>query len=147
MASGLHFGWYREQDRESDTVSISLLFGSLLAVCPSAIATWVNRTAGDFSFVNEFGFLIVSILLLASGVVLRLKSTTMVGTSATIIYFLTLLIYVPWGQLNKVAIDITIGSGSLFGFGLALAVFRDRLLLLPEKIKHRQGMFHVLSWR
>ncbi len=35
---GYH-GWYREQERESDVVSMSLLCGSLLASVPRAIAT------------------------------------------------------------------------------------------------------------
>ena len=63
------------------------------------------------------------------------------------LYFLTLLILVPWSQLNSVAVAITVGGGILFGFGLTLAFFRDRLLVLPERIKQRKGVFRVLNWR
>jgi hypothetical protein len=35
----------------------------------------------------------------------------------------------------------------IFSFGLVLSVYRDRLLTLPDKIKRREGVFRVLSWR
>ena len=142
-----HLGWYREQDRESELVSTSLIFGALLASVPLAIATWIDRGHDRFGIVNEVGFLIVSVLLLATGVVFRLKSTTLVGSTMTVLYFVTLLLFVPWSRLNAIAAVITIGGGTLFGLGLALAFFRDRLLALPERIKNRDGLFRVLNWR
>jgi hypothetical protein len=142
-----HIGWYREHERVSDVVSLSLVAGALLSVCPLALATWVDRYHGRFWVVNEFGFLILSVILLATGLVFRLKATTIVGGFATIIYFVTLLIFVPWGQLNTVAVVITVGGGLIFGFGLTLAIFRDRLITLPQRISERQGVFHVLGWR
>ena len=36
---------------------------------------------------------------------------------------------------NAVALAITIGGGFIFGSGLILAFFRDRLLALPDRIK------------
>jgi hypothetical protein len=42
---------------------------------------------------------------------------------------------------------MTLGGGSIFLIGLLLSVYRDRLLALPQKIKQRQGIFQVLSWR
>ena len=36
-----HVGWYREQDQQSDVVSMSLLFGSILVSVPLAIATLI----------------------------------------------------------------------------------------------------------
>ena len=142
-----HMGWYREQDRESDVVSTSLMIGALLATCPLAIATWYDRYHSKFFVVNEFGFLFTSVLLLATGLVFQLKSTTLVGGCTSALYFLTLLILVPWSQLNSVAVAITVGGGTIFGFGLILAFFRDRLIVLPERIKQRQGVFRVLNWR
>jgi hypothetical protein len=145
-----HYGWRREQDRESDLVSLSLLLGSLLASVPLAIATFIDRYNGDFGgffMMNELGFLSISILLLASGCVFQLKSTTLVGTAATTLYFVTLLLYVPWSRLNAVAIAILVVGGLLFGTGLMLSWYRDRLLALPAKIKGRQGIFRVLNWR
>lgn len=142
-----HLGWYREQDRESEFVSMSLMFGSLLAAVPLAIATWIDRGNGIFYPVNEFGFLFVSIGLLTAGVICQLKSTTLIGATSTVLYFLTLLIFVPWSRLNSVALAILIGGSILFGTGMILAFFRDRLLTLPDRIKNREGIFKVFNWR
>lgn len=142
-----HLGWYREQDRETDFVSMSLLFGSLLAAVPLAVATWIDRGQGVFYPLNEFGFLFVSLGLLVAGVICQLKSTTLIGAASSVLYFLTLLIFVPWGRLNSVALAILIGGSVLFGTGMILAFFRDRLLTLPERIKNREGIFRVFNWR
>ena len=144
-----HLGWYREQGREtdSDLVSTSLFFGSLLTAVPLAIATWVDRGDGKFLILNEAGFLFASVLLLGTGVVFRLKSTTVVGTLSTALYFVTLLLFIPWSRLDTIAILIIVGGSTLFGTGLVLAFFRDRLLTLPERIKKREGIFKVLNWR
>ncbi len=142
-----HAGWYREQDRESDLVSMSLFFGALLTSIPLALATWVDRGQGRFLILNEIGFLFVSVLLLGSGAVFRLKFTTLVGGVSTALYFVTLLIFVPWSRLSTIATLIIIGGGLLFGTGLILAFFRDRLLTLPERIQKREGIFMVLNWR
>src|SRR5581483_7119117 len=40
LAAG-HVGWYREQERQSDLVSLSLLLGSLLVGVPLAVATLI----------------------------------------------------------------------------------------------------------
>jgi len=142
-----HIGWYREQDRHSDTVSMSLSFGSLLASFPLAIATWIDRGQGQFLIINEIGFLLISVLLLGSGAVFRLRATTLVGAAMTALYFATLLIFVPWGRLNAVAWLLLIGGGVVFGAGSILAFFRDRLLAMPERIRSREGVFKVFNWR
>ena len=35
----------------------------------------------------------------------------------------------------------------LFAVGVALSVYRERLLALPERMKSREGVFQVLNWR
>jgi hypothetical protein len=142
-----HIGWYREQDRHNDLVTLSLLLGSVLAGIPLMVATLIDRSQDHFLILNELGFLAVSVLLLATGFLFQLKSTTLTGSGLTAIYFLTLLIFVPWSRLNTVAVSIIVGGGLVFGTGLVLAIYRDRLLVLPEKIKRRQGLFRILSWR
>jgi hypothetical protein len=145
-----HIGWYYEQDRENDLVSSSLILGSLLAAIPLAVATLIDRSQGNFGgflVLNELGFLIVSIALVTSGIMFQLKATALCGSASTILYFVTLLIYVPWARLNTVAVTIIVGGGLLFGTGLLLSLYRDRLLALPERIKKREGVFKVLSWR
>jgi hypothetical protein len=142
-----HIGWYREQERQNDLVTLSLLLGSLLVGVPLAIATLIDRSRNDFIPLNEFGFLAASVLLLTTGFLFQLKSTTLTGAALTVLYFVTLLVFVPWSRLNAVAISITVGGGTLFVTGLLLSVYRDRLLTLPDRIKHREGLFRVLNWR
>jgi hypothetical protein len=141
-----HIGWYREQERENDMVSLSLLVGSLLAGVPLAIATLIDRSQ-DIIYLNELGLLAAALLLVTTGFLFQLKTTTLVGAALTALYFVTLPILLPWKQLNTVAIFITVGGGTLFGVGLLLSVYRDRLLMLPDRIKHREGVFRVLTWR
>jgi hypothetical protein len=145
-----HVGWYREQERHSDLVSLSLLFGSLLAGVPLAVAAIVDRYRGNFEgfyVLNELGFLAVSLLLLVSGVLFRLRATTLTGAALTVLYFVTLLVYLPWGRMNVVAVALTAGGGVIFGLGLLLSVYRERLLALPDRVKRREGIFRVLAWR
>jgi hypothetical protein len=153
VASGLallivgHIGWYREHDRHNDLVGLALFLGSLLAGTPLLIATLVDRWRGQFLILDEMGFFCVSVLLLATGFIFRLRATTLTGSLFTIAYFVLLLLFVPWRELNSVAVIITVGGGVLFGTGLLLSVYRDRLLTLPDRIKKREGIYRVLSWR
>ena len=142
-----HIGWYREQDQQSDFVSMSLLFGALLTSVPLAIATWIDRGQDKWLPFNEFGFLFISVALLATGILFQLKTTTMVGSAATILYFVTLLLFIQWARLDAVAWASLIGGGVIFGSTLILAFFRDRLLTLPDRIKRREGAFRVFNWR
>lgn len=142
-----HVGWYREEGQPSDLVTTSLFVGSLLVGVPLAAATLIDRSRDHFLVLNELGFLAAAVLLLTSGFVLQLKATTLTGAALTALYFVTLLIFVPWSRLNAVAVFITAGGGVLFGLGLLLSLYRDRLLTLPERIKQREGVFRVLSWR
>lgn len=142
-----HFAWYREQDEESDLASSALLFGSILTVAPLAIATLIDRNVGDFLILNELGFLFASITLLALGILFRLRSTTVLGALATAVYFVSLALFVPWGQISTVAIAIMTGGTVIFGTGLILAFFRDRLLTLPDRMRKHEGLFRVLGWR
>ena len=146
LAAG-HIGWYREQERQNDLVSLSLLLGSLLVGVPLAAATLIDRSRDQFIVLNELGFLVAALMLVTTGFLFRLKSTTLSGTVLTVLYFVTLLIFVPWSRLNYVAVFIMVGGGTLFLSGLLLSLYRDRLLALPERIKQRQGLFRVLSWR
>jgi hypothetical protein len=142
-----HIGWYREQDRQNDLASVALFLGSLLVGVPLAIATLIDRSRDHFIFLNELGFLAAALLLVTSGFLFQLKSTTLTGAALTALYFLSLLIFVPWSRLNAVAVFITAGGGTLFLVGLLLSLYRDRLLALPDRIRRREGVFRVLGWR
>ena len=112
-------------------------------VCP--VIAW--RHANQFHWPDELGLLLVGSVLFLTGPAFRLRSTTLAGVLALTVYLTTLLIYLPWSQMSMAAICLMVGGAVIFGVGLLLSLYRDRLLALPEQIKKRQGLFRVLSWR
>jgi hypothetical protein len=154
VASGLvlliagHVGWYREEQNEQELVSFGLGVGALLVAAPLAIAVLVHRSHPAFSVVDELGMLSMGVLLLASGFMLQIRSTTLAGAGMLAVYLVTLLLFInmiPGVQLA--AIWMTIGGGAIFATGILLSIYRDRLLTLPEQVKRREGLFRVLRWR
>jgi hypothetical protein len=143
-----HVGWHREQDQQDDLVSFSLLIGSLLVCVPLAIAVVLHRIRPDFSALNELGMLVAGIVLLASGFIFHLRSTTITGATLLLIYLLTLVLYVNMLEnVQTAAIWMTIGGATIFITGILLSIYRDRLLALPDQVKRREGIFRVLTWR
>jgi hypothetical protein len=148
-----HVGWYREQApdvaRQSESVSLALFFGSLLAGIPLAIAVLIHRSANHhFSVADELGLLAAGVLMLGTGFMFQLRSTTLTGAVLLVLYVLTLPMLIrELENLSTAALLLAIGGGVVFTLGLVLSVYRDRLLTLPEKIKRREGIFRVLSWR
>lgn len=144
-----HVGWYRESERENDLVSFSLLMGSLLATVPLMIAVIVDRSRAQIFTLNEPGLMVVGIALLGLGIMCRIKSSTLIGGGALAAYILIVLFslrhYLEESWI--IGISLTAGGGLLFAIGLILSLYRDRLLTLPEKIKRREGVFKILSWR
>ncbi|MEI7701432.1 MAG: hypothetical protein WCK86_16655 [Planctomycetia bacterium] len=77
-------------------------------------------------------------------------TTTLIGCGMLLLNLLTLPMIVDWHaweKLNSVAVAITVCGGFVFGAGLILAFFRDRLLILPERIQRREGVFRVFNRR
>jgi hypothetical protein len=142
-----HVGWHREQEHQEDLVSFSLLIGSLLVGVPLAIAVVLHRACLEFSPLNELGTLVAGILFLATGFIFHLRSTTITGATLLLIYLLTMVLYVNMINVRTPAIWMTIGGGVIFGTGVLLSVYRDRLLTLPDQVKRREGIFRVLTWR
>ncbi|MFO0807901.1 MAG: hypothetical protein U0746_04690 [Gemmataceae bacterium] len=144
-----HVGWYRERDSESDGVSTLLGFGSVLVMVPLTAGLLWYRSTPAFSWPEELGVLTLGLGLLVSGSMLRIKSTTLAGVSMVTAFVVTLPLYARGmlKELQTTAILMTIGGGLVFGIGLALAMFRDRLLTLPDRIRKREGVFAVLGWR
>jgi hypothetical protein len=142
-----HIGWYKEGERHNDLVTLGLIWGSILVGLPLCIATMIDRFHDHFHVLNELGFLAAGILLLVSGVLCQLRTTTISGAVLTAWYFLALLVFIPWSRLNSVAWFILVGGTLVFVTGLALSVFREQLLQLPDRIKRREGAFRVLRWR
>ena len=154
MLLAAHIGWYREQERQDDMVSLGLVFGSLLVALPVTVVVLGKRlgltteATTPFYTWNEIGMLGIGLLLLSTGFVFQLRATTFVGGVMMALFLLSLLCYIRLpDKLQSLAVYIMIGGGVFFGVGLLLAVYRDRLLTLPDRIKRREGIFKVLSWR
>jgi hypothetical protein len=152
LAAG-HLGWYREREGESELVTLGLVFGCLLLAVPLVIAVLYCRietpTLFDtFHTLNEVGLLAAGLLLLATGFLFQIRSTTLTGAVLSTLYLVTLLLYVRLPEkLQTTAVYLMIGGGVFFGTGLLLSLYRDRLLTLPDRIKRREGIYRVLSWR
>jgi hypothetical protein len=139
--------WYREQDRHSDAASFCLLFGSLLAGVPLAIAAIVNRFVYQISMMDELSLATISVLMFVTGVMCRLRATTLVGGSLLIIHLAMLLVFAGMRAQLAVGVYLAIGGAAIFALGVVLSLYRDRLLALPQQIKHHEGAFRVLAWR
>jgi hypothetical protein len=154
LAAG-HLGWYREQEQQNDLVSVSLFLGSLLLAGPLTLAVLYCRSSytqeemfNTFHTLNELGMLAAGLLLLATGFMLHIKSTTLSGACTMIVYLVSLLLFIRVPEnLKTTAVYIMVGGGLFFGVGLLLSLYRDRLLTLPERIKRREGVYRVLTWR
>jgi hypothetical protein len=144
-----HLGWHRENERENDLVSFGLGLGSLLLGGTLTIAVLYHRAAPEFSWPDELGLLAGGLVLLASGFVLQIKSTTLAGAAMLTTYILTLLLFARgmFERVQTAALWLAVGGGLILLIGLVLAVYRDRLLTLPDRVKNREGVFRVLNWR
>jgi hypothetical protein len=145
-----HVGWHREQEGQNDLVSFCLFFGSLLVALPLTIAVlfYRCRPLPQFVTLDELGMLVAGIVLLTTGFVFRLRATTITGAGTLAVYLVSLLLYInAMENVQTVGIWLTIGGAAIVGSGIALSVYRDRLLVLPEKVRRREGIFRVLEWR
>jgi hypothetical protein len=145
-----HVGWHREQDQQNDVVTFSLLLGSLLVGVPLLIAVLMHRCrlTPEFSTLDELGMLVAGVVLLATGFVFQLRATTITGAALLVVYLLTLLLFINvLENVQTAAIWLSIAGAVIFGSGILLSIYRDRLLTLPERITRREGVFRVLSWR
>jgi hypothetical protein len=151
-----HLGWYREQEGHNDLVSACLLFGSVLVALPLTAAVVYYRSQKSFDpahfepfhTFNEIAMLAAGLVLLVTGFAFQIRSTTLAGGFLTAAYLVTLLLWLRIPEkLQTTAVYIMVGGGLVFGVGLLLSLYRDRLVQLPERIKRREGVFRVLSWR
>jgi len=142
--------WHREQGRtsgRSDTVTTQLIVGSLLAGLPLAIAAIAFRIGGEISLANEFALVTVGILLLVTGNICRIRSTTLTGGTLLATQFIMMLVSLGVRAQLAMGVYLTLGGAAIFTTGLLLSIHRDRLATLPDRIKTRQGIFKVLAWR
>jgi len=75
------------------------------------------------------------------------KSTTLIGGGLLFAHLLILIVSITYQPQVAVGVYLLIGGGLIFGLGVLLSIYRDRLLAIPEKIAKREGLFRVISWR
>lgn len=149
-----HLGWHRETDEDNDgLVSLNLVLGSLLAAGPLLLGLLSQRFMGDapawgWIMFHEIGTLTIGLTLLGAGILCRIRSTTLAGMSSLVVYLISLiaLIHVP-NQLQTVSVYMMVGGATFFGVAVMLSVYRDRLLMVPDRIRNGEGVFSVLKWR
>jgi hypothetical protein len=144
-----HIAWQREQNTssKSDTASFGLTLGSLLAAVPLLIAVIATRCTTGLSLPDELAMLTAGAILFVAGLVLQIRSTTLVGGIALGIHLVILMISAGMRAQLAVGVYLAIGGGLLFATGILLSIYRERLLEIPNDVKQRKGVFRVLSWR
>lgn len=148
-----HVGWAQEKDHRNVWVTLGLVFGSALFVIPMLMGligqrfNLYNETT-PWRIVHEISVLAAGLTLLGTGILFRLRSTTIVGATATLLYIATLVVYIRLPeQLQGVAVYMMIGGGVFFAVSLLLSIFRDIILAMPERFRGRRGLFRILTWR
>ena len=145
-----YVGRFRESDSdENEMVSIGLWLGSLMATVPLVVAVIYHRVDGGPSMIDELALLTVTVLMVLTGYVWQIKSTTFLGGISLVFYLFVFVASLSLG-LDKqwiVGVYLTVGGGLIFAVGVVLTIYRERLLQLPERISNRQGVFRVLNWR
>ena len=143
-------GRFREDENgaPNEMVSFGLWAGSALATLPLIVAVFYQwNSVQDFSLYDELALISVTILLLATGVVLRIRASTLFGGGTLVVYLCVLIVSIIYQPQVAIGIYLAAGGGLLFAFGLALAFYRDHLLAIPEQVANREGVFGVISWR
>jgi hypothetical protein len=151
MVASSYVGRFRETGtQENEMVSVGLFLGSLLAAVPLLTAVICHRYSGHFSLPDELALLVVTVLMLLTGVSWQIKSTTFFGGVSLVLYLLIFVISLSAGLLDRqwiIGISLAVGGSLIFAAGIGLSVYREKLLQLPEQIASRQGVFRVLNWR
>jgi hypothetical protein len=144
-----HLGLFRtEKDPQSDAVSLGLGLGSILAAAPLLISVLYHRwVVGAPSVVDEIALLTVTILMTVTGVSWQIKATTMWGGVTLVTYLVVLVAALAYHPQVAIGVYLAIGGAVVFGLGIALSVYREKLLELPEMAAKREGVFRILNWR
>lgn len=154
MVTAAYIGWSKEKNDKNEMVTLGFVVGSLLLAAPMMIGLLIYRIA-DFETVDmfwkqihEIGGLAIGLGLLGVGVLSRVRSTTLAGTTVMATYIMSILFMIRWPeQLQSVSVLLMIGGGLVFAVGIVLSLYRDRILALPSQVRDGKGVFSVLKWR
>lgn len=147
-----YVAWSREGDEPDEMATAGLSLGSLAMVLPLAVGLVSCRLA-DTTFTgwwqfHEVAAIVVGVALLGSGLLCRIRSTTVGGAALLGIHLLSLVTLITWPEaLQSVSVLMMLGGGLFFGTAILLSIYRDRLLSLPGQIREGHGVFRVFKWR
>ena len=148
-----HLAWTREGEADADTVaSVSLITGSLLVAIPLAIGLvsyrFVDDPATHWRLFHEVATIAGSLILLGSGMLCRIRVTTVSGAALmlTFVGSLVTLVRIP-DQLQNASVAMMVGGGLFLGSAVLMSIYRDRLVALPTQMREGEGVFQVLKWR
>lgn len=149
MLAASHVAKFREAEGSRDEgVSFGLSLGSVLATVPLLVAVLYYRWMGAGpSMWDEIALLTVTILMTVTGVSWQIKSTTMWGGVTLVFYLIVLIVSLAYHPQVAVGVYMTVGGAVVFGLGVALSMYREKLLALPELVQRREGVFRILNWR
>ena len=139
-----HVAWYRENENDRDeTATVSLMTGSILVVLPLAVGLLFHRLIGSENIAwqqfHEIGSIACGLLLLGSGLLCRLRSTTLAGGSLLAIYLASLIVLIRLpSQLQNISVCMMVGGGAFFAIAFLMSIYRDRLVSLPSADSERQ---------
>jgi hypothetical protein len=144
-----HWALFRETDRsQDDAVSLGLSLGSLLVAGTLLTAVLYHRwrDAGP-SLTNDLALLNFTIAMAVTGVAWQIRATTLLGGGALTIYLIVMITSLAYRPQVAVGVYLAAGGALVFATGIALSVYREKLLKLPEQISKREGIFKILNWR
>ena len=150
MLSASYIARFREGLGEAvdDVVTCGLWLGSSLVALPILITVfhhWSNNAS--FAVYDEIALITLTFLMLMTGLVWQVKGSTAIGGGSLFLYLLILVASLIYRPQVAIGIYLAIGGGVVFAIGLMLAIYRERLTRIPERIANRQGVFQVMSWR
>ena len=75
-----------------------------------------------------------------------------IGSGATrggalVIYLAVLVCSLAYHPQVAIGVYLAAGGAIVFAIGVALSVYREKLLQLPERAARREGVFRILNWR
>lgn len=149
MLVGSHLALFREDgDRRAESVTFGLGLGSILAAAPLLIAVFYHRWAnGTPSRYDEFALLTVTVLMTVTGVAWQIKATTLWGAVALVAYLVVLVASLAYHPQVAIGVYMAGGGALVFALGVALSIYREKLLGLPDLMAKREGVFRILNWR
>lgn len=144
-----HVGLFRESEADTEEmVSFGLLVGSALATLPLVIAVFSHRFfGGGPSLVDEFALITVTAVMLVTGVSWQIRATTLLGGGTLAVYLALVVVSLARVRQVEVGVYLAVGGAVIFAIGIALSIYRDRLLELPDRIARREGIFRIINWR